>query len=206
MLDSKHRIWVEKVSVLAEILHNKEEQEENYAREVLREQLEQGWEGLTTEVAEICQLAGLQNVCYKYICRKEVVEAIELHHLKEIKEQMKTLKKMEKLRMLDTRRMQPNMKQKSLENSRLEFKWQTHMIDTRVNMKGKYTKDKYECPHCPEGRQPGGSLETSDHLLVCRVYQDLRDGLDPELVMADRVTYLRRVIQRRTALERQLKQ
>ena len=206
MLDSKHRIWVEKVSVLAEILHNKEEQEENYAREVLREQLEQGWEGLTTEVAEICQLAGLQNVFDKYICRKEVVEAIELHHLKEIKEQVKPLKKMEKLRMLDTRRMHTYMKQKPLENSRLEFKWQTHMIDTRVNMKGKYTKDKYECPHCPEGRQPGGSLETSDHLLVCRVYQDLMDGLDPELVMADRVTYLRRVIQRRTALEKQLKQ
>ena len=27
---------------------------------------------------------------------------------------------------------------------------------------------------CPEGRQPGGSLETSDHLLDCRLFQDLR--------------------------------
>ena len=42
MLDSKHRIWIEKVCVLAKILHNKKEQEENYAREVLREQLDQG--------------------------------------------------------------------------------------------------------------------------------------------------------------------
>ena len=204
MLDSKHRIYIEKVCVLTEILHNKEEQEENYAREVLREQLEQGWEGLTTEVAEICQLAGLPNACHKYIRRKEVVEAIELHHMKETKEQMEPLKKMEKLKLMDTRRMQPYMKQKSLDNSRLEFQWQTNMLDTRVNMKGKYPKDKYECPHCPEGRQPGGCLETSDHLLTCRVYQDLREGLDPELVVADRVTYLRRVISRRTALERQL--
>ena len=31
---------------------------------------------------------------------------------------------------------------------------------------------------CPEGRQPGGSLETSNHLLDCRVYQDLREGLE----------------------------
>ena len=73
MTDSKHRIWV---CVLANILHNKEEQEENYAREVLREQLDQGWQGLTTEVAEICQQTGLPNACHKYIYRKEVVEAI----------------------------------------------------------------------------------------------------------------------------------
>ena len=107
--------------------------------------------------------------------------------------------------MRDTRKMQSYMKQKSLENRILEFQWQTNMIDTRVNMKGKYPKDKYECPHCPKGRQPGGSLETSDHLLDCRVYRDLREDLDPELVVADRTTYLRKVIQRRTALERQLR-
>ena len=76
--------------------------------------------------------------------------------------------------------------------------------DTRLNMKGKYPKDKYQCPHCPEGRQPGGSLESSKHLLDCAIYRDLREGLDPELVVADRATYLRKVIQRRTALERQL--
>ena len=185
--------------VLSEILHNKKEQEENDAREVLREQLDQGWQGLTTEVAEICQAAGIPNACYKYINRKKVVEAIELLHMKEIKEQM------EKLKLSDTRQMQAYMKEKSLENSRLEFQWQTNMIDTRVNMKGKYSKDKYECPHCPEGRQPGGSLETSDHLLDCRVYKDLREGLDPEGVVADRVTYLRKEIVRRTALARGLR-
>ena len=57
----------------------------------------------------------------------------------------------------------------------------------------------------PRGQTAGGSLETSDHLLDCRVYRDLREGLDPELVVADRATYLRKVIQRRTALERQLR-
>ena len=206
MLDSKHRIYIEKVCVVAEILHNKQEQENDYAREVMQEQMEQGWEGLTTEVAEICHLAGLPNVCKQYIYRRDVVEALELHHLKEIKEQMEPLSKMEHLKIQDTRQMKSYMKQKSLENSRLEFKWQTHMIDTRVNMKGKYPKNKYECPHCPEGRQPGGCLKTSGHLLVCRVYQDLREGLDPELVEGDRATYLRRVIIRRTALESQLRQ
>ena len=78
------------------------------------------------------------------------------------------------------------------------------MIETRMNMKGKYPKDKYQCPHCPEGRQAGCCLETSDHLLVCGAYRDLREGTDPELVMEDRVIYLRKVIQRRTALEKLL--
>ena len=58
-------------------------------------------------MAEICQQAGLTNACHKYIYRKEVVEAIELHHMKEVKEQMEPLKKMDKLKMKDTRRMQP---------------------------------------------------------------------------------------------------
>ena len=67
-------------------------------------------------------------------------------------------------------------------------------------MKGKYEKDKYECPHCPEGSQPGGSLETSEHLMECSVYADLREGSNPELVLEDRSSYLRKVIQRRKIL------
>ena len=78
------------------------------------------------------------------------------------------------------------------------------MIDTRCNMKGKYKKDQYQCPQCFEGSQPGGSLETSDHLMVCAAYADLRDGLNPELVIEDRSTYPRKVIKRRMLLEEQL--
>ena len=129
---------------------------------------------------------------------------MEVHHMKEVKEEMEPLSKMAVLKLKDSRKMQPYMRQKSLANSRMEFVWQTNMIDTRMNMKGRYPKDEYQCPHCPEGRQAGGCLETSDHLLVCGAYRDLRQGTDPELVMEDRVTYLRKVIQRRTALEKLL--
>ena len=72
-------------------------------------------------MAEIWQVVGLPNVCKKHLHRKEVVEAIEFHHMKEVKEQMEPLKKMEKLKIKNTRQMQTYMKQKSLENSRLEF-------------------------------------------------------------------------------------
>ena len=118
---------------------------------------------------------------------------------------MVPLSKLAKIRNTDTRTMQGYMKQKSLENSRMEFLWETNMIDTRMNMKGKYHKDKYECLHCFEGSQPGGgSSETSEHLLSCSMYADLRDGINPKLVMEERVTYLRKVIQRRKVLELQI--
>ena len=146
----------------------------------------------------------LKNVCSQPLGRKEVEEAVVLHHLKEIKEEMEPLSKMAKIRTQDTRKMQLYMKQKSLENSRMEFIWETNMIDTRCNMKGKYKKDQYQCPHCWEGSQPGGSLETSSHLMVCSAYADLREGLNPEVVVEDRSTYLRKVIKRRILLEQQL--
>ena len=60
---------------------------------------------------------------------------------------MKPLRKIEEIKKTDTRKMQVYMKQKSLLNSRLEFLWETNMIETRCNMKGKYPKDEYQCPH-----------------------------------------------------------
>ena len=107
-----------------------EEQEENYAGEILREQQERGWEELTTEVAKICQLARLPNVCKKYISRNDIVKAVYLHHLKEIQEEMKPLSKFNKIWDTDTRRMQNYISQKCLQDSRTEFLWETNMLDT----------------------------------------------------------------------------
>ena len=97
---------------------------------------------------------------------------------------MKPLKKMSKIQNKDTRAMQPYMRQKSLENSRIEFLWESNMIETRVNMKGMYEKDKYEFPHCT-----AGSLETSDHLMISSVYADLRKGSNPGSIITGRHTY-----------------
>ena len=35
-----------------------------------------------------------------------------------------------------------------------EFLWETHMLYTRMNLKGRHKKDSYECPHRYEGSQP----------------------------------------------------
>ena len=97
------------------------------------------------------------------------------------------------------------MFKKSLEQSRLEFLWQTYMIDTRTTMKGKYPKGKYSCPHCLEGRSQG-VLETPAHLLSdCTAYSDLRAGLNPEEILEDRASFLRVAIARRINLEEKLR-
>ena len=204
MTSIKHRIWLDKICVVSRILHTNQEQE-NYARDILNEQMNQGLEGLTTEVAQICQLAGLPNVCSQYIGRKEIEEAMINHHLVEIREEIEPLSKLDVIKKKDTKKMQEYMSQKSLENSRVEFLWETNMLETRHNMKGKYKKDQHQCPHCWEGSQPGGSLETSSHLMVCSAYSDLREGLQPEDSLEDRASYLKKVEARRKMLEDQLR-
>ena len=105
--------------------------------------------------------------------------------MKIAKEQMKHLDKCKMIRNVDFRVVQPYMMKKSLQQSRVEFLWRTMMIDTRTTMKSKYKKDKYSCPHCDEGREKG-ELETSEHLLnSCSAYSDLREGINPELIIED---------------------
>ena len=97
------------------------------------------------------------------------------------------------------------MYKKSLLQSRMEFLWDTDMIDTRTTRKCKYEKDKYERPHCEEGRVEG-VLETPSHLLLsCAAYSDLREGSDPEGVLEDRAIFLTRAIGRRKEPENKLK-
>ena len=96
------------------------------------------------------------------------------------------------------------MEMKSLETARREFLWRTCMLDTRTTMPGKYGGKDRACPHCREGREQGRE-ETPGHWLECEAYTDLRVGLDPEYLVADRAKYLGRVIERREKLEKELK-
>ena len=75
-------------------------------------------------------------------------------HLKKVKEEMKPYSKMEKLIHKDCTKMEEYMTEKSLEDARLEFKWQTGMLDSRAKKKAKYKNSHFPvcCPHCPKGR------------------------------------------------------
>ena len=88
--------------------------EDNYAREVLKEQYQNDWDSLTKEVVIICETVGLPNACEKYLNGKEVKEAMLHHHLFNLKLQMEKLSKLDRISCKDMLYMQSYMKQKSL--------------------------------------------------------------------------------------------
>ena len=198
LLDMEHRIYMEKVCLVNSILF-KHSEEESYARELLLEQLAMGWGGITKEVEEICCKLGLPNACKQFIKREDVLENIKLSSLKKLKLEMEGLTKLESIKNKDLRKPQIYMNRVSLEDSRLEFRWRTGMLDNRGCMGKKYSSKA--CPHCEVGRQEGVE-ETSLHWLSCEAYRELRHGLDPELVIEDRLKYLRRVQELRKELEK----
>ena len=132
--------------------------------------------------------------------RAEVKKAMFYHHLSGLKEETKAKKKLDRISNEDCRKMQRYMLKKSLENSRQEFKWRTSMLDCRAWMPAKYGGMR-ACPHCPEGRETGEE-ESGVHWLTCQAYSRVRQGLDPELNLEDRILFLRRVQLIRTELEK----
>ena len=147
---------------------------------------------------------GLEDVTQKYLSREKVKEYIQYFDMKCAKTQMEPLEKCCLIRNEDCRFVKSYMFQKSLEQSRLEFIWQTQMLVTRTTIKRKYTKDEYSCPHCIEEREQG-VLETPEHILSsCSAYRDLRVGLNPEELIEDRAAFLRPAIARRIKLEDKL--
>ena len=138
------------------------------------------------------------------LAREKVKEAVMFYSVTEVNKERSSdrCKKLDQIRHLDCRSMQSSMKDKSLEYSRLEFRWLTNMLGTRTTMPGR-SGGRRTCPHCSEGRE-GGQGESPSHLLSCQAYISLRAGKDPELVRKDRVMYLRKVIQVRNELESKL--
>ena len=116
MLDMEQRVWLEKLFIAARLLHTTEEQE-NVCREVLEEQLLQGWPGLIKEVQEIFETVGLPDVTRNYINRKEVVQLVEFYCMKMAKEKMVVKEKFQHILNKDCRKMQQYMKIKSLKQS-----------------------------------------------------------------------------------------
>ena len=83
------------IANVTKILHGTSDQEENYAREILQEQLNNGWDGLTKEVQEICEQVGLPDACQQYVSKEEVEEAMRMSNARELNKQMEGLSKLE---------------------------------------------------------------------------------------------------------------
>ena len=174
MTSMLHKIWTEQICLVSKILHRTDK--DNYCRLILEEQTYMGWDGLAKEAAEVCIKVGLPDVRKVDIPRQKVKEAVLYFSVKEVKQEMNSTKykKLDKIKYLDCRTMQSYMKDKSLEDSRMEFLWLTDMLDTRTTMPGRYG-GRRTCPHSPGGRE-GGQEESPNHLLFCEAYSGLRTG------------------------------
>ena len=64
---------------------NTKYKKDSYVKEVLKEQLYFGWDGLTKEVFEYCQMTELTNACTEPLQRAEVKEVMIISHLKQLK-------------------------------------------------------------------------------------------------------------------------
>ena len=133
-----------------------------------------------------------------------MLEAITLFNLMKVKEEMlaKAPKKLAEMIKIDCRKEQDYMKSVSLCDSRLEFRFQANMIETRTTMKNIYKQKN--CPHCKEGKEDGEE-ESPGHILdSCTAYSDIRLGLDPLRIQRDRAVFLRQAVNRRKTLEKKL--
>ena len=203
MLDMEYRVWVEKVTLVSSILFQ-HENIESFAWEILVEEISQGWTGLSSEVKEICRETGLPDATKKYVARKEVLDAITHYNLVKVKEEMlaRAPKKLKEIARLDCRKQQDYMSNVSLLDSRLEFRYQANMLDTRTTMPNKYKQKA--CPHCRDGQENGVEESPSHMLDDCAAYNDLRVGLCPLLSQSDRAVFLRRAVTHRKVLEQKL--
>ena len=161
--DFEHRVMTQKVSLVTMILHGTNDPEENYAHEILQEQLLNAWDGITKDVQEMCKRVGLPDACLQYVFKVEIKIAMQLSNAKTPKEQIIGLSKQEHLVHKDLRFSQDYVKTKSLEDARLEFRWQTGMLDNRANMGRRYSSKT--CPHCEDGHDDGAIESTP---LCCR--------------------------------------
>ena len=115
--DMETKVALEKVCLVTTTLHDREEN--NYAREILEEEIFQGWQGITKEVQDICKVMGLPDATKVRVGRKEAKEAMSLHNISIIKKEMEGKSKCDQIYNKDFRKIQDFMKQKSLENARI---------------------------------------------------------------------------------------
>ena len=69
-----------KICLVTRIM-NQDNEEDTYAKEILKEQIAMEWEGLAKEVLKFCQEVGLSNPCEQFLNREEVSGAVMYSHL-----------------------------------------------------------------------------------------------------------------------------
>ena len=180
----KQRIWLMKLQLVKKILS----QENSLAKMIYQEQLDRNWPGLSTEVREICEAVGLEDINKKEVKNEDMEEAILFHHYKEMKHELQSYKKLEDIKDNDFTMMPEYMEDKSLDKARMAFRIKSKMVQAiKMNHKGSH-KGNLSCDKCKSG-----SEDTQCHAMMCEGWKEQREGLDLTL-MSDMVIFFTRLL------------
>ena len=183
LLSIKHRIWSEKVNLYLALKKMKD----GLARQVLEEQIEQGWPGLAREVEEIGTKIGVPNIVF--VSKQSLKLAIRYHDKAEIMEKMiRDYKKLDQIKSDDPTIAKEYMERKSIADCRMIFRMRTEMINLKENMKNKYKGALVNCDACNMGVP-----ESQTHVMTCKGYEQLRARKDMDN-MGDIVAFFREVL------------
>ena len=167
-LGMKWRVWQEKLLLILAI---RRLGENTLAKGMFKQQVQEGWPGLTEEATEISKALRIPDVCREEVTKEEIKEAILNHHHAALKREMEGKEKCGDLLKVDLRQPQPYLASSCLAEARMGARVQLRMVRCPGNMPGLY-RGRMECESCGPWRGVGEEAPvcTQEHLRSCRAY------------------------------------
>ena len=189
------RIWREKIMLVYHVSHL---DEGSLAKDMLEEQVANNWQGLASEVNDLCHSMNIEDPRTTEKNRKAfsnlVKERCRWKDEARMKEEMKKMKETKMRTMVNQNlEMKEYVKKGTLYSARKTWEVRSHMLDVAGNYPGnnKYKASRWMCQACDLEVK-----EDQEHLTRCRGYEDLRG--DADLNMENElVDFFTRVMERR---------
>ena len=189
------RIWREKIML---VYHVSQLDEGSLAKDMLEEQVANNWQGLASEVSDLCQSMNIEDPRTTEKNRKAfsnlVKERCRWKDEARMKEEMQKMKEKKMRTMVNQNlEMKEYVKKGTLYSARKTWEVRSHMLDVAGNYPGnnKYKASRWMCQACDLEVK-----EDQEHLTRCRGYEDLRG--DADLNMENElVDFFTRVMERR---------
>ena len=174
LLRMKYRMYGKVLNLIKHIYHH---EEENLSKQILTEQLKNGWHGLSKDamaIAEELELKGLfDSHASKGQFKLRVKEACRRRNDEELEEEIKSYKKMKAMRD-EVEKGNGYFYKESLSSARIIFRFRAELIEAKMNFKSKqeYRREGYLCDSCET------EIDENTHVLFCPAFKELREGKD----------------------------
>ena len=175
MLSMRFRIMIRKLTFVNSLHH---QDDKSLAKQILQEQVRQGWPGLAKESAEICQFLEMEDITdgmvAKNLWKRKVKQKTREKCEEEMKMEMKEKTKQKKMAEEEFG-MKDYIRRETVEDVRTIFRVRSGMVDVKMNFMNdpKYSSEIWRCDSCKTG-----AIESQSHVLHCQAYKKLREGKD----------------------------